>query len=453
MFNKTIKTIFLLMLLLAIPGYAFAGLSEKCFPGVECDSGKDYYGSSTGAYSCQTHINTIAANCGGNNNFSCENGCYTSGGGGSTPTYCSEANQAFKTNASGANVCGVVDDGDWTQSGGNLYRLSGKVGIGAGETNPGSVLEVNGDIKGTSLTSIGTASIGTAPTNTSSSILELNSTSKGLLLPRISSLSAILNPIAGLIVYNPSNYPSPSPVFYNGTSWADMRGPQGPQGPTYGIYNSLNTPSLNGLTGLNLGDAGGATMYNLGNVGIGTSSNTNAALEVKGKVRLSGSASGYVDLQPAASGSAATFTLPSSTGTNGQFLKTDGSGVLSWTNGPVFLGSTSSYNGSRGGYATANNLCKNSSIGGRMGSHICTSQDIINSYAQGVLPGTTATGMLWVNNGAPGYIKSLSNDCGGWNTSYVATYGSAININRSGLTANSFYSQPCSTSYSFACCI
>ncbi len=68
-----------------------------------------------------------------------------------------------------------------------------------------------------------------------------------------------------------------------------------------------------------------------GNVGIGTNA-PGSALDVKGTIRLSGSTSGYVGLQPAAAAGSTTYTLPASDGTSGQQLTTNGSGVLSWAN-------------------------------------------------------------------------------------------------------------------------
>jgi len=61
-------------------------------------------------------------------------------------------------------------------------------------------------------------------------------------------------------------------------------GPQGPAGPTLGIYDSLGLASSGGLLA---GDAGGRTLYNLGNVGIGTASPT-AKLEVNGIIKTAG---------------------------------------------------------------------------------------------------------------------------------------------------------------------
>lgn len=48
-------------------------------------------------------------------------------------------------------------------------------------------------------------------------------------------------------------------------------------------------------------------------------------------LRLYGATSGFVGLAAPASGGSATFTLPGTAGTNGQFLTTNGSGTLSWS--------------------------------------------------------------------------------------------------------------------------
>ena len=66
-----------------------------------------------------------------------------------------------------------------------------------------------------------------------------------------------------------------------------------------------------------------------GSVGIGTTA-PGSALDVKGTLRLSGSTSGYVGLQPAAAAGSTTYTLPAADGTGGYVLSTNGSGVLSW---------------------------------------------------------------------------------------------------------------------------
>ena len=60
-------------------------------------------------------------------------------------------------------------------------------------------------------------------------------------------------------------------------------GPQGPAGPTLGIYDSLGLTSSGGRAA---GDAGARTLYNLGNVGIGTASPADR-LDVAGHINSS----------------------------------------------------------------------------------------------------------------------------------------------------------------------
>jgi hypothetical protein len=80
-------------------------------------------------------------------------------------------------------------------------------------------------------------------------------------------------------------------------------GPQGPTGPTLGIYDLLGLTSSGGLAA---GDAGGRTLYNLGNVGIGTGS-PGAKLDVAGQVKITGGTPG-----------------------SGKVLTSDSSGLATW---------------------------------------------------------------------------------------------------------------------------
>ncbi len=72
-----------------------------------------------------------------------------------------------------------------------------------------------------------------------------------------------------------------------------------------------------------------------GNVGIGNTApgsmlDVGKAGTTLGTLRLEGSTSGYVQIQPAAAAGSWTATLPATAGTNGYQLTTDGAGVLSW---------------------------------------------------------------------------------------------------------------------------
>lgn len=114
---------------------------------------------------------------------------------------------------------------------------------------------------------------------------------------------------------NPVNAGTPYIDFHYGTG----------SGQDYNVrvINSANN-RLDVITG-----SGTALTVSGANVGIGTAA-PGAALDVKGTVRLSGATSGYVGLAPAASAGATTYTLPSTDGSNGQQLTTNGTGTLSW---------------------------------------------------------------------------------------------------------------------------
>ena len=70
-------------------------------------------------------------------------------------------------------------------------------------------------------------------------------------------------------------------------------------------------------------------LFSATKVGIGTNS-PGTELDVKGTLRLSGASSGYIGFSPASAAGSTTYTLPSADGSNGQFLTTNGSGLLSW---------------------------------------------------------------------------------------------------------------------------
>ena len=101
------------------------------------------------------------------------------------------------------------------------------------------------------------------------------------------------------------------------------------------------------------------TVLGNGNVGIGTT-NPSALLSLgtagtkAGTLSLAGVTSGVVTLQTAAAAGTYTLTLPTSDGNANQFLKTDGSGVLSWDN--VEMGLTFAQGLTRTGDTVRNNL-------------------------------------------------------------------------------------------------
>ncbi len=80
------------------------------------------------------------------------------------------------------------------------------------------------------------------------------------------------------------------------------------------------------------------------------------------------------------------------------------SGIASFvTSTPV------AYNGSRGGYSSANALCSALVAG----SHVCTAEEILQTINSGATANIPTSTTLWINNGPPGYTVN-ANDCIGW---------------------------------------
>jgi hypothetical protein len=113
-------------------------------------------------------------------------------------------------------------------------RLTGDGKLGIGTQNPASKLDVNGDVNiggglavGLGVAVAGGLGVGGAvgigiQTPNPSAILDLTSTNKGLLLPRMSTTQreAIASPAAGLTVYdNTTN----SPWYRDGDTWKEMK--------------------------------------------------------------------------------------------------------------------------------------------------------------------------------------------------------------------------------------
>ncbi|MFN7115769.1 MAG: hypothetical protein ACK4TA_03165 [Saprospiraceae bacterium] len=92
-----------------------------------------------------------------------------------------------------------------------------------------------------------------------SAMLEVKSTDKGILIPRVTFNNAPASPALGLLVFGISgsgDWPQGNDFFYywNGAAWVRMEGPQGPQGEQ-GIQGLQGPPGPKGDKG-DQGDPG-----------------------------------------------------------------------------------------------------------------------------------------------------------------------------------------------------
>ncbi|MCF6364734.1 MAG: hypothetical protein L3J35_00880 [Bacteroidales bacterium] len=207
---------------------------------------------------------------------------------------------AFNLNAQNISVRGSRVNGD-------IYHLGGAIGIGTD-----------------------------APA--SSSLLDINSTEKGILIPRLSSrqISAVQNPANSLLVFNTTENMF---MFYDEAilQWRTLMASEGTSNAEK-LWNRDN--SKQGITFLlNIDD----------NVGIGTE-NPNASFEIKPKgndaLRILTSKTGisaniqftdkddsnYVGfIAPDTIDENILWQLPNVKGDSGQVLTTDGAGLLTWS--------------------------------------------------------------------------------------------------------------------------
>jgi|GEM_PF-1027939 len=95
-------------------------------------------------------------------------------------------------------------------------------------------------------TTFAQAQYGIGTTNPSTNAaLDVSSTNKGLMLPRLSDSSAVTNPTAGLLIYNSK---TKTPTFHNGVTWKSMARLEGtnaidPNADSI-VYTLLNNTSI-----------------------------------------------------------------------------------------------------------------------------------------------------------------------------------------------------------------
>jgi hypothetical protein len=230
------------------------------------------------------------------------------------------------------------------------------------------------------------------------------------------------------------------------------------------VFEISSTPQVNidaaGVVGGRLAITTG------GNVGIKNASpaallDIGTAGTTLGTMRLEGSTSGYVQLQPAAAAGSWTMTLPAAAGTNGYFLKTDGAGVTSWAtttatpagsdkqiqlnnNGVLYASSGLTYNSTTGALTnTGSESVTNTALNG-----IAISGTASSGNGEGVYGTTSSTtnaasglyghatggaginyGIYGDNSSAAGYgIYGLNSGSAGTGVQGVANAGAGIGL-------------------------
>ncbi|HUM48421.1 MAG TPA: hypothetical protein PLD84_15925, partial [Chitinophagales bacterium] len=214
----------------------------------------------------------------------------------------------------------------------------------------------------------GAAGIGTTTPN-ASSLLDITSTTKGVLIPRMTKTQrdAIVGPVQGLMIYQTNS--TPGFYFYDGDSWEAIA----PKGANKSLGN-LSAPTSIGVDLLpgtdNLSSIGsslfswkdgyfdgniysatgahiGGTTAPAARLEITPSSTVPAALKINaytsgivgntGELRFqetTANGANFVGFKaPASIAANKIWTLPAADGTNGQVLSTNGAGSLSWVTG------------------------------------------------------------------------------------------------------------------------
>jgi len=269
------------------------------------------------------------------------------------PTPVNPSDATNKTYVDSAMVSASTASNSWTASGTNIYRASGNVGIGTNA--PTAQFHIVGTASVSSstlpnvLTITGARNTGTGAGAGISLVtgIDVNSHTGGSLLlggggwggGGAVTLAAGINggggPSAvtitgsggsgggnqdgGAININAGN----ATANYTGGNLNLTGGGSGVSGTAGHVYINGGAAGAGGINGNVI------LANSRGSVGIGTTAPT-ASLTVRGEMRALGSSAGYVGFQAAANSASTTYTWPTTTGTSGYVLSTDGSGVLSW---------------------------------------------------------------------------------------------------------------------------
>jgi hypothetical protein len=168
-----------------------------------------------------------------------------------------------------------------------------------------------------------------------------------------------------------------------------------------------------------------------GDSGLVYNKSTNALTIGAGTLNMTGSSSGTVTIQPAAAAGTYSLTLPTSDGDAGQYLKSDGSGVLSWDTPASVGGSDTQVQFNDGGVLagdsglTFNKTAKALTLGG---ATITTSSPVIDAAQTWNDGATTFTGLKFNATDTASAAASLLMDLQVGGTSlFNVTKGGVVN--------------------------
>ncbi len=228
-----------------------------------------------------------------------------------------------------------------------------------------------------------------------SAILDVSSSSKGLLTPRMtqSERNAISSPATGLLIYQTDN--SPGFYYYNGTSWVQGVGATGAQGPQ-GVAGPVGPAGATGSTG-----STGST----GPVGPAGSNGAPGATGSTGPAGPVGS-----NGAPGATGSTGSTGPAGPTGATGATGATgpapSGTGIVTVNNNVLGTPATLTGDVTTTGAGLATTISNNAVTSAKIADGAIVGADIANSTIDLT---TKVTGILPVSNGGTGASSTSQN--------------------------------------------
>ncbi|OGL66288.1 hypothetical protein A2753_03765 [Candidatus Uhrbacteria bacterium RIFCSPHIGHO2_01_FULL_47_11] len=280
----------------------------------------------------------------------------------------------------------------------------------------------------------GSAVLGAA-TPAATALLDLTSTTKGLLPPRMTTAqrNGVVSPAAGLTIYNTST--NELNVYKGASGWQAVGAAAAETDPIYTAWYTGGNPTLQSLSISNLTVTGTTTTPTLC-LGV----NCRGSWLSAGKYLTINAGTNTISAVDSAGCFGPKFTgLTTSAGVGGVVPST-GSFASGRTNGDIAFNSVQQYR-------AANSAC----AAAHPGSHLCTTAEILNSInceSSTVL--NSALEESWISNGAPA-LPAQTNDCQGWNYGVLSASFNGVAW-AFGTDGGAGWARACSEIKPLACC-